>query len=129
MLSVGVIGYGGRGAGVVRQMGVFGIPYEVAAITDPRADKIRKRDADGFLKNTRFYADADEMLDSEELDGVVIATTCQVHTPMACKVAKRNLPLFLEKPVAVSFEQIDELREAFADVTAPVVVSFRKLLV
>ena len=35
MLSVGVIGYGGRGAGVVRQMGVFGIPYEVAAITDP----------------------------------------------------------------------------------------------
>ena len=124
MLSVGVIGYGGRGAGVVRQMGVFGIPYEVAAITDPRADEIRKRDADGFLKDTRFYADADEMLDSEELDGVVIATNCHVHTPMACKVAKRNLPLFLEKPVAVSFEQIDELREAFADVTAPVVVSF-----
>jgi len=124
MLKVGVIGYGGRGRGMIESMDMYGIPFEVAAITDPRGPEIRASDPKGLLTATRFYTDADVMLDSEKLDGVFVGTNCHLHTPMACKVAARNLPLFLEKPVAISFEQLRELQSAFAKVTAPVVVSF-----
>ena len=54
----------------------------------------------------------------------MIGTRCHLPTEMACKVAPTNLPLFLEKPVAITFEQVRQLTEAFRPVTAPVVVSF-----
>jgi len=121
-LKVGVIGYGGRIRGVVESLGVFGIPVAVAAICDPRAEEIRGQDGTGRLRETRFFTDPDAMLDGVCLDGVLVGTPCHLHTAMACKVARRNLPLFLEKPVAVSWEQVAELRSAFAGVTAPVAV-------
>jgi predicted dehydrogenase len=123
MLQVGIIGYGRRVAHMVKAMQVFSIPYQVAAIADPKAAEIQAEN-DPFLANTTFYTDADELLSHAELDGVMIGTRCHLHTEMACKVAPRNLPLFLEKPVAITFEQARQLHESFLDVTAPVVVSF-----
>jgi len=61
---------------------------------------------------------------ADQLDGVMIGTRCYLHTEMASKVAPANLPLFLEKPVAITFEQVGQLEAAFRDVTAPTVVSF-----
>jgi predicted dehydrogenase len=54
----------------------------------------------------------------------MIGTRCLLHTEMACKVATHNIPLFLEKPVAITFDQTRELDAAFRGVTAPVAVSF-----
>ncbi|NCQ32942.1 MAG: Gfo/Idh/MocA family oxidoreductase [Armatimonadetes bacterium] len=123
MLRVGVIGYGGRVSGMAKSLGVFDIPYRVAAIADPRAGEIKARD-DEFLRETAFYETADEMLAQEELAGVMVGTRCFLHTERACKVAKRRLPLFLEKPVSITFEQVGQLDEAFRDYPAPTVVSF-----
>ena len=123
MLKVGIIGYGRRISNMAKRMGMYDIPYRVTAIADPRAKEIQAS-ADPFLEETHFYTDADEMLANEELDGVMIGTRCYLHTPMACKVAPYNIPLFLEKPVAISFEQLKALDAAFRQVTAPVVVSF-----
>lgn len=123
MLHIGVIGYGSRISHMARELGVFGLPYHIAAIADPRAAEIAQR-GDPLLRDTAFYADADEMLAQAQLDGVMVGTRCWLHTEMACQVAGRNLPLFLEKPVAISFEQVKALDAAFQDVTAPTVVSF-----
>ena len=52
--------------------------------------------------------------DPADYDGVVpIGTRCHLHTRMAIKVASVGLPLFLEKPVAISPEELGALREAF----------------
>jgi predicted dehydrogenase len=124
MLRVGIIGYGRRVAHMAKAMNVFGIPYQVVAVADPRASEIQAQN-DRFLADAAFYTDADELLDhAVGLDGIMIGTRCHLHTEMACKVAKHDLPLFLEKPVAISFDQVQQLQEAFAAVTAPVVVSF-----
>ncbi len=123
MLKVGIIGYGGRVSNMAKRLAMFDIPYQVAAVADPRKDEIEAAN-DDFLKDAEFFEDADELLDQAELDGVMIGTRCFMHAPMACKVAKRNVPLFLEKPVAISFEQVTQLADAFASFTAPVVVSF-----
>ena len=123
MLKVGIIGYGGRVSGMAKRLGMFDIPYRIEAIADPRAKEIQAQ-GDEILKDTQFFEDADAMLEQAELDGVMIGTRCLLHTPMACKVAPRNIPLFLEKPVAINFEQLKALADAFKDFTAPVVVSF-----
>ncbi len=122
MLRLGVIGYGGRIRGIIGILRCFDVPFEIAAIVDPRGEEI-KADLEE-LKDTALYTDADEMLDTETLDGVLIGTRCSLHSPMACKVAARSLPLFLEKPVATSMEQVHALRDAFENVNSQVVVSF-----
>ncbi|MCM8814772.1 MAG: Gfo/Idh/MocA family oxidoreductase [Candidatus Omnitrophica bacterium] len=137
MLRVGIIGFGLRVSHMAAAMKVFSIPYKIAAIADPAWPEIKKaveeKTQETFLRrkidlelmqDTKYFSSADEMLDSVELDGVMVGTRCYLHTEMACKVAKRNLPLFLEKPVAITFEQLKTLDKTFQNVTAPVVVSF-----
>ena len=111
MLNVGVIGYGGRVSHMAKALGMYEIPYRLAAIADPRAEEIR-RAGDPFLKDTAFYTDADQMLTEAKLDGVMVGTRCYLHTEMACKVARHNLPLFLEKPVAVDPPGVKTVIEA-----------------
>src|SRR3954470_912817 len=122
MLRVGIIGYGARIAHMARALHIFGIPYQVTAVADPRAEEIRAA-GDEFLKEASFYQTADELLaHAGELDGVMIGTRCNLHTELACKVAPTNLPLFLEKPVAITFDQARQLEETFRNFQAPTVV-------
>ena len=122
MLRFGVIGYGGRIRGIISGLRQFDVPFTIAAICDPQGEEYKT--SDEALKETVLYSDLDAMLDSEQLDGVLIGTRCSLHSPMACKVAARNLPLFLEKPVATSMAQVRALHEAFQGATSDVVVSF-----
>ena len=124
MLNVGIVGYGGRVSSMAKLIGIYGVPYRIVAIADPRKAEIAAAQ-DPLLQETRFYSDADDLLANETgLDGVMVGTRCYLHTPMACKVAAKGLPLFLEKPVAINFDQIKALNAAFQGYAAPTVVSF-----
>jgi predicted dehydrogenase len=124
VLRIGIIGYGARIADLARSLAVYGIPYAVTAVADPRGEAIKVGD-DGFLDQARLYPTADDLLaEASQLDGVMIGTRCDQHTDLACKVAQTGLPLYLEKPVGISFEQVRRLHDAFQDYPAPTVVSF-----
>lgn len=123
-LRMGVIGYGGRIAGVIDScIRPLDETVDVTAITDIRNDELRQQLGERG-ERIHFYEDPDRMLDNEELDGVLIGTRCNLHTPMAVKVMARNLPMYLEKPVAVNWEQIAALHAASKSYTAPCVISF-----
>jgi len=126
MIRLGVIGYGGRARGVLGIIGQLNAGTEVVAITDVRNDEIKQQmqNAGQDAAKVAFYTDPDEMLDKEQLDGVMIGTRCSLHTGMAIKVLKRNLPLYLEKPVATNMADLLALREAGAASSSGVVVSF-----
>jgi predicted dehydrogenase len=53
-----------------------------------------------------------------------LGTRCNLHTPLAVKIAGAGLPLYLEKPVGISIEQLAALREAYAGRETSVVVAF-----
>src|SRR6185437_7956486 len=76
------------------------------------------------LSEVTVYDDVDQMLDARRVDGVLIGTRCTLHAPYAVKVLERNLPLFIEKPVATSWEQLASLQRALTTTSSPVVVSF-----
>jgi len=121
MIRLGVIGYGGRAQGVLGLIGQLNAGTEVVAITDVRNDEIRQQMQAGKVA---FYDDPDQMLDKEQLDAVMIGTRCSLHAKMAIKVLARNLPLYLEKPVATNMADLLALREAGAASSSEVVVSF-----
>ena len=124
MLRIGIIGYGRRIASMARGLDIFDIPYRVTAVADPRGDEIQAIN-DPFLADARFYGTADELLAAAgELDGIMIGTRCNLHTEMALKAAPTELPLFLEKPVAITFDEVRRLDAVFRDYAAPTVVSF-----
>jgi len=124
VLKIGIIGCGGRGYGMFGRMDAFKIDHKLVAVADPATVKIQKILQDDGHKETTLYADADEMLDNEQLDGVMVGTRCSLHAQMALKVLKRNIPLFLEKPIATNYEDLDALVRARGETKAPVVVSF-----
>lgn len=113
-MKMGVIGFGGRISGIINIIRNMGLGAELVAIADINKEKVKKlletKEIDSSKIN--FYENSDEMLEKETLDGVLIGTRCSLHTRMAVKVLKRNLPLFLEKPVATSMEDLLALKAA-----------------
>ena len=128
-LNVGVIGFGLRVGNIFE--GLYkneqGVKVNLAAICDPKDRKKLEEDLTGRelpYENTNFYTDAEEMLDNEKLDGVMIGTRCNLHTDFAVMVLQRKIPLFLEKPVAINYEQFQKLKAAGERAESEVVVSF-----
>src|SRR5262249_33303595 len=95
----------------------------VVALVDPRAEAL-KAELPSELAEAKAYQTAEAMLDAGGLDGVMIGTRCSLHAPYAAQVLARDLPLFLEKPGAISHEQTALLRKALAATRSQVVVSF-----
>jgi len=122
-LKIGIIGYGGRISHFSKMMRKFGVPMKIQAVADPRLVEIKALN-DEHLKGTNFYPDADSLLAAEKFDGIMIGTRCFMHTDMAIKAAKHKVPLFVEKPVGISLEQLRRLDKTFKNYKAPVVVSF-----
>lgn len=146
-IRLGVIGYGVRIDMLMDQVWELPADVKVTAVADTnprRVKELMKKNAskevlheleidkiDGLLRKCpmdpetiRFYGSAEEMLEREALDGVMVGTRCDTHTRFADLVLKKGLPLFLEKPVGVCREDLKILKSWEGKQHAPVVVSF-----
>lgn len=147
MLNIGVIGYGVRIDMLMDNLFDLGKEVRIKAVTDLNPERVRAlmrknmqekqwydmelHKIDAELRKCRmdpdgiaFYTDADEMMDKEKLDGIMLGTNCNTHAFFAKKVLDRDIPLFLEKPVGVTEEDLELLEACGKKTTAPVVVSF-----
>lgn len=146
-ICIGVIGYGVRIDMLMDQLNELPVDVEVTAVADPNPERVKELmlkngslelqhqmeidKIDGLLRKCpmdpekiRFYQTAEEMLDKEILDGIMVGTNCNTHTYFAKMVLDKNLPLFLEKPVGISKEDLEVLEKCDSKEHAPVVVSF-----
>ena len=146
-IKIGVIGYGVRIDMLMDELASLPVPARVTAVADRNPDRVKelmRKDGsrelqhemeidkiDGMLRKCpmdperiAFYETAEEMLEKEELDGVMVGTNCDTHARFAEVVLKKGLPLFLEKPVGICWEDISLLKKWDAESHAPVVVSF-----
>jgi predicted dehydrogenase len=60
------------------------------------------------------FSDYREMLDKIKPDYVCIAGPFELHAEMCIEALKRNAHVFCEKPVAITLEELDKLKEACA---------------
>lgn len=131
-MNIGIIGCGLRARVMLKSLFDCERDLKVTAITDediPRVKEELSRFKQSLkqefkIEDIMFYENPNEMLDKEKLDGVIIGTRCSTHTELAIKVMEKQLPLFLEKPVAINMEQVKRLSEAAKDYKSQAVVSF-----
>ena len=125
--KIGIIGFGNRASGVLENEQKFFPELEVAAIVDIDLENVKTRIAKNPLldvEKIKLYTDAVEMLYKEKLDSVFVATRCDLHKTYAIEVLKRNIPLFLEKPVVTTMEDYNELKKAVEENEAGGITSF-----
>ena len=121
---IGVIGFGNRIRNICTQISALCQDVALCAVADPRHAELRQQSDTPGQPPVVFYPDADTMLAEQSLDGVLIGTRCNLHVEMALKVMARNLPMFLEKPVAIDRDGLSALRAAARSYTAPCLTSF-----
>ena len=125
MIRLGVIGYGGRIHGIIDHvLRRLDPAVRVVGVVDPDEAGTRKRLPEGERDEAVFYKSVDELVRQAKPDALAIGTRCNLHTPYAIQAAKYDLPLFLEKPVAVTMKQATDLEKAFRKSRCQVVVSF-----
>jgi predicted dehydrogenase len=66
-----------------------------------------------------YYDDYRVMLDREKPDLAVVAPFFFLQSRIACECLERGIAVFLEKPMAVSLEQLERLRRAHAQHARP----------
>ena len=92
----------------------------LAAVCDPNPERLAA--ALQFAPDAKTFSDADEMLDSGEIDLVVVSTPPNSHYAWAKKALTRGLHVVLEKPMALTTDECDELMALAADSNLTLVV-------
>lgn len=107
-LRIGVVGYGQRGV-LAREAHRPGAGSRVVAVCDP--DERALRDARAEFGDVLLTADLAELLGAG-LDAVMVLTPDDLHAPVAVAALEAGIPVFCEKPLAISIEDCDRILEA-----------------
>ena len=70
-----------------------------------------------------LYTEWQSLLASEELDGVIVATTPSIQLEIALSLAQLSVPMVLEKPIALNSQSLDDLSSAFRKYESKVMVN------
>ena len=125
--KLGVIGLGHRLGNVFQSFYELWTDWKISTVADINLDGVKEKmekNPEYFADDCKLYTDVDEMLANEEFDGILIGTRCSLHTEMAIKAMTKNVPMFLEKPVSTTPEDLDRLEAAGKKYNPRVVVSF-----
>ncbi len=110
----------------------FGMNHVQSAMIVPEAKLVAACDArDEFRApiegmGATFYTDYRRMLDTEKLDGVVVALPNHLHAPVTIECLERGLPVLVEKPVAGTLEDTDKMIAAVERTGVPVLVGHHR---
>jgi predicted dehydrogenase len=72
----------------------------------------------------RFYSDGTELINDREVDAVYIATPPGSHAKYAIEAIKAGKPVYIEKPMAASYEECVEINNASEKYKVPVFVAY-----
>lgn len=119
-ITIGCIGVGGMGTGNMRVF--LGLPdCRVVAVCDAYEDRRRQAkelvdaqyDEKGYAdKGCKTYADYRELLARKDIDAVMIAVQDHSHALVATAAVKAGKDLYCEKPLGVSVEECQAIRNA-----------------
>lgn len=113
-LRIGVIGcYGRGGLADYAHQPENGVELVAGAerYEEPRRLFLKRIEKKG-IPAPHVYEDYREMIDRENLDGVIVTTPDFLHEEHAVYALEHKVPVYLEKPIAISIESADHILEA-----------------
>ena len=78
-----------------------------------------------FNLSCNVYTDYVQMLNNEKLDVIHICTPHYLHAPMIIEGLSRNINVLCEKPVAISYQQLEDIQKAVDSSKAQLGVCFQ----
>ena len=114
-MRVGIIGIG-----AIAQLHIPALQreeQEIVALCDVEIEKCHKAN-EKFNLSCSVYSDYKKMLENERLDVVHICTPHHLHAEMTCATLEKDINVLCEKPIAISFEQLDMIKAAVANTKA-----------
>ena len=96
----------------------------VVAVSDLTLEIVKRRAKESGLKNIGMYTDLDQALNHKGVDIVSICTPQHVHAEHTIKTAEAGKHIVIEKPIAISLDQMRAMREAVRKAGVRTVVSF-----
>jgi predicted dehydrogenase len=122
-LRLAIIGAGSRGTIYASYATIFPDRAKVVAVAEPREDRREALAEQHAVPTHRRYADWSELQGLEsEIDAVVIATPDRLHHGPACFFARAGYPLLLEKPLAPTEAECEEIIAAVRTAGVPLAV-------
>lgn len=105
-MNVGIIGVGYWGPNLVRVFSGFASigKIEICDLNNNNLNKIRK-----MFPDIKVYNDYYFILNNPEIDAVVIATPAATHFEIGKKALMHGKHVFIEKPLALSVKECEEL--------------------
>ncbi len=97
---------------------------KIVALCDINTAKAEKVKAQYALDSV-IYDSYEKMLESEALDAVHVATPHYLHAPMAISALSHDINVFLEKPICITTDEIEQLIDAEANSRGKVCVCFQ----
>jgi predicted dehydrogenase len=107
-INVGMIGVGGISHWHIRQLKELS-KVEIIAIADPSKQNRELAVSDNKLVNIKEFVDYKEMLTSVKLDAVVICSPHTLHYQHIKDALEHGCHVLVEKPMACSIEETEEL--------------------
>ncbi len=109
-VDVAIVGLGGRSRDIVAT--ILGIPQiRIVAVCDcygPRVDAARKALAERNVQCSG-YLDLREMLDKENVDGVMAETTTHARAWVSCMAMAAGKDVYIEKPMCLTIAEGREM--------------------
>ncbi len=113
-VKLGIIGVGNMGSGHIKNIQEGKCPdIEITAVADLKQsalDNLKEK-----LPNAKFFNDPIEMMDSKEIDAVIVATPHYDHPGLSIEAMKRGIHVMCEKPAGVYTKQVVEMNEVAKD--------------
>ena len=107
------LGIGIVGCGMISYFHARAIAeIEEAQLVGAHSDRAEAAERFANEFDTRIFHSFEDMLACPDVDIVSICTPSGLHAPMAVKAAKAGKHIIVEKPVAITREQIDSIEKA-----------------
>jgi len=111
LIRVGVIGCGAIGKEHIERLTNVVAQTKVVAVYD-YVDKVAQDVAEKY--DATSYASGEELIRSNEVDAIVVASTDDTHAGYAMECLKQNKYVFCEKPLALTAKECEEMIEVEA---------------
>ena len=72
----------------------------------------------------RFYSDATDIINDQDINAIYVATPPGSHAEYAIRSIKAGKPVYVEKPMAINFEECCRINEASEKYKVPVFVAY-----
>jgi UDP-N-acetyl-2-amino-2-deoxyglucuronate dehydrogenase len=103
--------------------------YTPAACVDPVISRAQKNSAElkNFFINTdiKSYSSYEDILVKDKLDAAVISTESGYHSKIACDMLKSGVNVIIEKPMALSIRDCDDIIDASKKYNKKAVVCYQ----